>query len=137
MAKPILYAPENQGPSNHSYGFTMAVFFGLVWLLKCLKNQQFSSSSALYIAIAFCGATLVAPGILTFPNKLWMRFGLLLQKIVSPIVLAIIYFGIFTPYGLFIKFLGKDSFNKRFNPEAQTYWVPRPPDGDIQLKNQF
>lgn len=137
MAKPILATPETPGPTNQSYGLTMTVFFVLVWLLKCLKSHQFSSSPSLYIALTFGVVTLLAPGILTWPNKQWMRLGFLLQKIISPVVLAIIYFGIFTPYGLFLKIFQKDTFNKTFNPKGKTYWVSRADESDFHLKNQF
>lgn len=62
-------------------------------------------------------------------NRLWFRFGLLLQRIAHPVVLAIIYFAVVTPTGLVLRALGKDPLRLRRDPDAATYWIRRDPPG--------
>jgi hypothetical protein len=60
------------------------------------------------LAVVFCGITLISADTLLPLNKLWMRFGLFLGMIVSPIVLGIVFFGLFTPISLLMKLFGRD-----------------------------
>ena len=68
-------------------------------------------------------------------NKLWMKFGLLLGKIVSPVVMAVIYFGVVTPTGLIMRILGKDilKLNKK---NYNSYWQEKD-NSNNNMNNQF
>jgi hypothetical protein len=72
-------------------------------------------------------------------NWLWTQFGLLLHKIVSPIVLGVLFFLVFTPLGLAMRLFGGDPLRLRFQPDAPSYWIERSPPGPApdSLKNQF
>ena len=82
--------------------------------------------------------TVVRADILFPLNKLWMRFGLLLGKIISPIVLGIIFFALFTPVSLAMRLFGRDELRLCFK-QKNSYWIPResdPTETDA-FKNQF
>jgi hypothetical protein len=79
---------------------------------------------------------LLAPRILSSPNKLWFKFGLLLGSIVAPIVMALIYFVTILPTGLIMRLLGKDLLKPKLDKNAKSYWIERTePVGS--MKNQF
>ena len=77
----------------------------------------------------FLAAALLAPRVLAPLNQLWLRFGLLLHKVVSPVVLSLVFFSTVTPIGLLLRRLGKDPLRLRFDPDAPTYWIERRPPG--------
>ena len=73
--------------------------------------------------------------ILTPLNSLWFKFGLLLGKIVSPIIMLIIFFFVVTPIGLFMRLIGKDLLRLRFN-KNKSYWIEKS-EPNSKMKNQF
>ena len=93
----------------------------------------------LAIAAAFGLAAWVYPSSLRPLNYLWFRFGLLLHRIVSPLVMAIIFFGAVLPIGLLMRLFGNRPLTPGFERDAASYWVRRhdgtPPPGS--MKNQF
>jgi large-conductance mechanosensitive channel len=74
--------------------------------------------------------------LLTPLNKLWFKFGMILGAIVSPIVMAAVFFLVVTPIGLIMRVMGKDLLEKKYNKKKQTYWIKRSQSfGD--MKRQF
>ena len=94
-------------------------------------------------ALAVGGAALVvalaAPQWLAPATRVWLRFGLLLHRVTSPIILAVIYFGVVTPTGLLRRALGKDPLRLKRDPDAESYWIEREPPGPDResMSNQF
>ena len=80
-------------------------------------------SMALISLILFL-VTIVKAEVLSPLNKLWMRFGLLLGMIVSPIVLGFIFYGLFTPIAFFMRLNGRDELRLKFNNKV-THWILR------------
>ena len=62
-------------------------------------------------------------------NRLWLKFGLLLHKVVNPIVMALVFFGTVLPTGLIMRVLGKDLLRLKRQPDANSYWIERRPPG--------
>ena len=126
------------GSSNRSFGIVFTVFFIIVGLLPLLNGGGIRLW-ALGVSAVFLLLAMVAPKILAPANRAWTKFGLLLHKIVSPIALGILFFGVVTPTGLIMRLLGKDLLRQRFDRSATTYWIARTPPGpDAEsLKNQF
>jgi hypothetical protein len=124
--------------SNRSFGLVMAGFFVLVALLPLLSGKM-PRFWALALAAAFLVPALFFPRALSFLNKWWTRFGLLLSAIMSPIATALLFFGVITPYGWIMRRTRKDAFPIRFNANAKSYWIPRDPPGPEpkSLKDQF
>ena len=87
------------------------------------------------ISILFLILGILNSKILSPIKRVWIRFGELLGKIISPIVLAVVFFIVVTPIGLFMKILRKDLLNIKFTKD-KSYWIKR--DKDLgPMKNQF
>ena len=124
-------------PSNRKFGF----FFTLVFAVAAAYFFNAANVSWTYtfgvLAAIFLFVSLLKADILMPLNKLWMRFGLLLSIIVSPIVLAVIYFGMFTPIGLIMRLLGRDELCLKFSKKS-SHWIPRNDSlNSKSFKNQF
>ena len=83
----------------------------------------------LAIAAALLAVALARPGLLALPNRGWYRVRLLLSRIVNPLVMAVLFYGVVTPTGLALRAFGKDPLRRRFDPAAASYWLPRDPPG--------
>ena len=94
---------------------------------------------ALIAALVFLGAAIVIPRALAPLNRLWLRFGELLNRITSPIALAILFYGVVMPTGIAMRLFGKDPLRLRRDAQARSYWIDRDPPGPPpdSLKNQF
>jgi len=123
----ILSAPKL--PSNRRFGalFT-AVFLGFAaW--ACYKHG-FTLSVAVLTGLGLLTAalTLLAPHLLAPFNKAWFHFGQLLGKIVSPVVLGVIFFGLLTPVGVVARLFGRNEL-RLGRSAAASYWIDRNPPG--------
>lgn len=94
-------------------------------------------------AVGLAGGILVlawvAPLVLHPFNRAWTQFGFLLHKLVSPVALGVLFFGVVTPTGLLLRLFGKDPLCRKLDPNADSYWVKRVeqrPSPD-SLRNQF
>ncbi|MDC3089274.1 SxtJ family membrane protein, partial [Alphaproteobacteria bacterium] len=89
------------------------------------------------VALMFLVITLINSDILLPLNKLWMRFGLLLGMIVSPIILGLIFFGLFTPIAILMRVNGRDEMRLKFAKKA-SHWISRSePVNSASFKKQF
>ena len=120
--------------SNRSFGIVFFIFFLIIALYPLLNNQNIRLWS-LIISIVFLILGLLNSDFLRPLNKIWFRFGLLLGKVVSPIIMSIIFFLVVTPIGIFMKVLGKDLINLKFN-NKKTYWIEKT-GPKSKMKNQF
>jgi hypothetical protein len=87
----------------------------------------------------FGGLAFLAPKLLAPLNTLWFKFGMLLSKIMSPIVMGILFFVTVTPTGLFMRARGKDLLRQKLDPDAETYWIEVDPEQAAltSMKKQF
>ena len=94
---------------------------------------------SLAVSAAFLIVALVRPGLLAPLNAVWMRFGLLLNRIVSPIALLLVYCLAVLPTGWLMRLFGKDPMRRHIDNEVGSYWIERMPPGrpDGQMKKQF
>ena len=120
--------------SNKSFGIVFFIFFLLVSLYPLLKNENIRIWS-LIIALIFLVLGLFNSKILSPLNQLWFKFGLILGKIVSPVIMGIIFFGVVTPIGVLMKILNKDLLSLKFNKE-KSYWIEKN-SIKSKMKNQF
>ncbi len=109
--------------SNRSFGILFFIVFLIVGLWP-LKNGGDPSQLFLIISGIFLILGLLNSKILTPLNKIWVKFGELLGKIIAPLVMAIIYFIILTPISLFLRIIGKDLLNLKLN-KNNSYWKKR------------
>ena len=116
-------------------GLFFLFFFLVIGLFPLLKGNDIYLWS-LIISILFFSISLFRPQILKIPNKLWFKLGLMLGKIISPIVMGIIFFSTVTPIGLIMRLLKKDILNLKMNKKTKSYWTKRINSND-SMKNQF
>ena len=121
--------------SPKSFGIVFSIVFLIVSLYP-LTNFKGISIWALIVSIIFLLLAFLAPKILTLPNKLWFKFGILLGSIIAPIVMAFVYFATVLPIGLIMRLSGKDLLNQKLDKNSKSYWIERKePIGS--MKNQF
>jgi hypothetical protein len=127
-----------EGSSDRVFAGVMSVFFSIIGLWP-IWDAAPVRIWALSIAGLFLVLGLVWPSSLSGLNRLWMRFGLLLSKVTSPIAMGIVFFLAITPFALVIRLFGKELMPLRFSKERSSYWIPRDPPGpDPQdMKNMF
>ena len=119
---------EIRGSSDRSFGLVFTGAFLLVGVWPLLSRRPVKAW-ALGVAAAFLIASLVRPAALAPLNRVWLYVGLLLQRIVSPVVLGILFFLTVTPIGLLMRLTGKNPLHLGFDREAQSYWIDRRPPG--------
>ena len=110
--------------SNRSFGIVFFIVFVLIATYP-LINQGEVRIWSLIISFLFLFLGLLNSKILTPLNKLWFRFGLFLGKIISPIVMGVIFFLVVTPIGLLMRFFGKDVLNLKINKKKSSYWIEK------------
>ena len=127
-----------EGASERGFGVVFAIVFVAVGLFPLLGGGP-PRGWAFGVAGAFLAVALVRPALLAPFNRAWFKLGLLLQRVVNPLVMAVIYFGVVTPTGLVMRALGKDPLRLKYDPDAQSYWIHRDPPGPEResMKNQF
>jgi len=117
-----------RGSSNRSFGIVFAAVFTAIGLVPLLSGSGVRPWS-LAVGAAFLICALAFPSALAPLNRLWLRFGLLLHKIVSPIVLGIMFYLVITPTGLLMRGLGKDPLRLKLDRQSSSYWIERVPPG--------
>jgi hypothetical protein len=94
---------------------------------------------AVPVSVAFAVIALLKPALLAGLNRLWTKFGHLLGKVVSPIALGVLFYGVLTPIGVVMRLTGKDPLRLKLDSSARSYWIPRKPPGPPpdSMTNQF
>jgi len=127
-----------QNSSDRAFGLVFAAFFALVALGPLVRHHQ-PRLWALLPAAIFLLASLALPATLAPLNALWAKFGALLQKIVNPIVMGVLFFATITPIAFIMRRLKKDPLQLAWQADARTYWIARTPPGPAPqtMKDQF
>lgn len=120
--------------SNRSFGIVFFLVFLLISIYPLLNNQNIRLWSLL-ISLIFLILGLLNSSILSPFNKLWFKFGILLGKIISPIVMSAIFFFVVTPIGLIMKMFKKDLLNLEYN-NNESYWIIKK-EPESKMKDQF
>lgn len=117
-------------PSDRSFGWTFTGVFAL---------GAFFYPWVLALAALTAAVTLVRSQWLAPFKRGWMKLGELMHHVVSPLILGLIYFGLFTPVAMVMRLAGRDALSRRFEAAAPTYWVRREPPGprDDSFKDMF
>jgi hypothetical protein len=114
--------------SERSFGLVFAIVFALIALFPLWWGGPVRIW-ALVVAGAFTAAALLMPVVLRPLSLLWFRIGLLLHRVVNPLLMAVLYFGVFTPMGLVLRARGKDLLRLRRDRASASYWIAREPPG--------
>tara|TARA_B110000438_G_scaffold254132_1_gene260174 strand:+ start:638 stop:1033 length:396 start_codon:yes stop_codon:yes gene_type:complete len=127
--------PKIKLGSNKSFGL---VFF-VVFLIISLWPSTYDSNARIFsgiISLIFLFLGLINSKFLTPLNKIWMKFGLFLGAIISPIVMGVVFFFVVTPIGLIMRVSGKDLLNMKRDNKKKSYWIKRNKPIDT-MKRQF
>ena len=118
-------------PSDRKFGWTFA---GVFLLIGAISHPWMIALAGVIAIITLTRAEWLAPA-----KHAWMKLGDLLGRIVSPVVMGLIYFGIFTPVAFFMRLAGRDALCLRLDRTIATYWVRRDPPGpaDDSFKEPF
>ena len=120
--------------SNKSFGIVFFVVFLLIAIYPLTNGGDIRIWSGI-ISFIFLVLGLFNSSILTPLNKIWFKFGIILGKIISPVIMAIIFFLVVTPTGLIMRILRKDILNLKYN-QNKSYWIEK--EGPkSKMKNQF
>ena len=114
--------------SDRSFGLVFAAAAAAVGLWPLLDGAG-PRWWALAAAVTFAAAAIAAPRILAPANRQWHKLGLLLGRIVNPLIMGLVFFGAVTPTGLIMRLLGKDPLRLAFDDGAESYWIERHPPG--------
>ena len=120
--------------SNKSFGIVFFVVFLLISLYPLINNESIRIWS-LVISLIFLVLGILNSNLLSPLNKIWFKFGIFLGKIISPIIMGIIFFLVVTPIGLIMRLFGKDVLNLKYN-DYKTYWIEKT-GPKSKMKNQF
>ena len=124
--------------SDRTFGLVISAALVLVTLVNAWHSGRAwpwtGGAAALLLA-----AALLRPSILHPLHLMWLRFGLLLHSVVNPVVMALVFYGTVFPTGLVMRMLGKDMLRLKWQPDADSYWIPRQPPGPSPetMKDQF
>ena len=130
---------EVETSSDRSFGLVIFAALSIYGLIPLLSASRSVRVWALVAALPFLVLALVAPKLLAPLNRVWMKLGLLMGKIVNPIVMALLFFLTITPIALLMRLMGKDELRRRIDKRSPSYWIERTPPGPPpeSMKNQF
>ena len=118
---------------NITFGILFFVLFLIIGLYPLKSDGAIRIWSVLF-SLVFLIITIIRPNLFTFLNKLWIKFGILLGRIISPIVMGLVFFFVVTPIGVLVRILKKDVMGLKRG--ASSYWINR--EDKIQsMKKQF
>ena len=120
--------------SNRSFGIVFFVVFLLIALYPLINSQDLRLWSLL-VSLIFLVLGLLNSKVLTPLNKLWFKFGILLGKVIAPLIMGIIFFLVVTPIGFLMRLFGKDVLNLKYN-KNKSYWIEKK-GPKSKMKNQF
>jgi hypothetical protein len=137
MIKQTIFAPTDL-PTNRKFGLFFASLFSALAIYAYWKAWEKIATATLIVAILLAGIVLIAPHLLSTLNRFWYQLGMLLGKIVNPIVLGSIFFLMITPIALITRLFDRDELKIK-KLSLQSYWVDRSPPGPSSdsFKNQF
>ena len=124
--------------SSRSFGFVMSAAFALLALYNLWHDGRSWPWTAALAALFLVSAWLF-PGALRPLNWIWFKFGLLLHRLISPVILALMFYCVIVPIGLMARALGKDAMRLKREPKLGSYWIVRQPPGPAPetMKDQF
>jgi len=120
--------------SNRSFGIVFFVVFLIIALFPLINDGNIRLWS-LIVSLAFLALGLLNSKFLSPLNKIWFKFGLFLGKIISPIVMGLIFFLVVTPIGILMRILKKDLLNLKMN-NNKSYWIEKS-EPKSKMRNQF
>ena len=119
--------------NNITFGILFFVFFLIIGLYPLVSVGVIRIWSVV-LSLVFLTITIIRPNLFTFLNRSWIQFGILLGKIISPIIMGLVFFFVVTPIGILVRILKKDVMGLKRG--ASSYWIDRE-DKLQSMKKQF
>jgi hypothetical protein len=115
------------GPSNRRFGLTLGAILALIAVTTMIERSPWAIVWGV-LAAALIGSALLRPSLLSAPNYAWLKLGLLLHRIVNPVIMAVLFYGTIVPVGLLMRATGKDPLRLKLDRSATSYWLARSED---------
>jgi len=136
--KPRTGTRRKRRDPNRSFGLLFAAVFAFFTFWPMIHG----GTPVLWLLVpglAFLVAALAAPRLLGPLNVVWMRFSVLLHRVMTPVIMTLLYFGVVCPMALIIRAAGRDVLHLKREPQSATYWIARVPPGPdpTSMSNQF
>jgi hypothetical protein len=123
--------------SNRSFGLTFAGAFALLGAISLWRGLE-RGAWELGLAVAFLTVARFAPDILAPLNRAWAWIGRALNRVVSPLLIIVLFYGVITPVGLAMRVVGKDTLRRRRDPDSPSYWIDcRQGSKSSDMRRQF
>jgi predicted membrane metal-binding protein len=138
VLEPALERGPDPESSERSFGFVFAAVFAIIGAFPLLHWNS-PRWWAFAVAAVFAGIALIRPQILHPLNRIWLAFGRLLHRIISPLIMGVVFFVTVTPTGWLMRLRGKDLLALKRRPDLNTYWIARDAAGPASetMKKQF
>lgn len=118
---------------NVVFGLIFSILFFIIGIYP-LKSNEVVRVWAVLLSLVFLTITIIKPNLFTFLNKSWIQFGILLGKIISPIIMGLVFFFVVTPIGILVRISKKDVMGLK--KRSSSYWINR--ETKLQnMKKQF
>lgn len=132
---------EIKAASDRSFGLTVGGILAAIALVRWywVAHLSWPMLTFLVVGLVLVAAALINAAVLAPLNRLWTKLGLVLFKVVNPVVMLLLFAVVIVPAGLVMRLAGHDPMRRRFDPEATTYWIERDPPGPApdELRNPF
>lgn len=125
---------NNKLPTNRNFGIVFSIVFLIIAIYPLISSGDIRIWS-LIVSIFFLFLGIFNSNLLSPLNKLWMKFGIFLGNVISPIIMGIIYFLVVTPIGILLRLFRKDVLRLK-NDDSNTYWIKKD-NMNNDMKNQF
>lgn len=123
--------------SDRTFGLVMAAALALVGAVNFHHSGRLWPWE-LALAVLFLAAAMLKASFLNPLNRLWMKLGLLLHRIVNPIVMGLLFYGTIWPTGIVMRMRGRDLLRLKREPSSDTYWIARAPGPQPEtMRDQF
>jgi hypothetical protein len=127
---------RRSGPSDRSFGFVIGAALLVIGILP-LRHGRPVRVWSLALSAALILTALLRPALLQGANRVWMKIGLLLGRIVNPVVTGLLFYLVFSPAAIILRWMGKDLLRLGFDPTIETYWTGRAASDSSSMVDQF
>ena len=122
---------KSDSASPRSFGVLLAVILTAFALLPLIAGKP-PVKWAGGVAVLLFAVAIWAPVLLAGPTRAWLAFGGLLSRVVAPVALAVVFFGVFAVYGGLLRLMGRDAMKRSYDLRASTYWIERLPSEAVR-----
>jgi hypothetical protein len=131
------YRPHDvpKASSPRAFGFLFAALLALLAVERFFTGRAWPWYAV--AAAAFAAVALARPAWLAPVNTAWLALGALLHRVASPVALALLYAGVFTPIAMLMRLRGKDPMRLNPRPPGESYWIDREPPAADHFTRQF